>query len=141
MTMAAQKSSSQQNKIIAHEFFARFSEGDISGACSLLSDDATWWLLGQPALMPTAGLYTKDEIARLFERMLSRLRGRLIKTITGMVAEGDKVAVEVESTGELYNGRSYHNQYHILMRISDGRIREVREYNDTQHTYEVWFQE
>jgi ketosteroid isomerase-like protein len=56
-----------------------------------------------------------------------------------MVAEGDKVALEVETTGELHNGRSYHDQYHTLMRISDGEIREIREYHDTQHTYAVWF--
>jgi len=126
------------HKTIVLEFFDRFSQGDVDGAVDLLSRDATWWLPGQPDEMPSAGLYTKDEIAILFDRMTRRLRGGLLMTVTGMVAEGDTVAVQVESTGELHNGRSYHNQYHTLMRFRDGQIAEVREYQDTRHAYQVW---
>lgn len=139
MSTAMTRTSAQQNKVIAHEFYARISEGDIDGALALLSRDATWWLPGDPSTMPVAGLYTKDEITQLILQMTLNVRGRLISTVTGMVAEGDKVALEVETTGELHNGRSYHDQYHTLMRISDGEIREIREYHDTQHTYAVWF--
>jgi ketosteroid isomerase-like protein len=53
-------------------------------------------------------------------------------------AEGDPVALEVESQGELTNGRAYHNEYHALMRVLRDQIREVREYNDTQHADAVW---
>jgi ketosteroid isomerase-like protein len=38
-------------------------------------------------------------------------------------------------------GRLYNNQYHTLMRIRDGKICEVREYNDTQYSHAVWFKE
>ncbi len=50
------------------------------------------------------------------------------------------MAVGVESWGELGNGRVYNNEYHFLMTIRDGKIREVREYLDTQHVFATWFQ-
>jgi uncharacterized protein len=132
--------STQENKQTAGEFFARFSQGDIAGAVALLSGDARWWLAGQRELFPAAGWYTKADIAKLFGRMMDRLRDGLSMTVKSAIAEGDLVALEVESDGELTNGRRYHNQYHTLMRVSDGKILEVREYSDTQHAYAVWLQ-
>jgi ketosteroid isomerase-like protein len=128
----------QQNKEIARDFFTRFSAGDISGAVDLMSGDATWWIAGKRDSMPAAGMHTKEEITRLFLRMTRRLKNGLNMTVKSVVAEGDTVALEVESLGELDNGRSYNNEYHTLMRLEDGKIFEVREYNDTQHAYEVW---
>lgn len=130
----------EHNKQTAGEFFARFSAGDIPGAVDLLSSDARWWIAGKRELFPAAGWYTKEEIAKLFARMTSRLKDGLAMTIKNAIAEGDLVALEVESHGELTNGRVYHNQYHTLMRVFAGQIREVREYSDTQHAHAVWLQ-
>jgi len=47
----------EQNKAIAHEFFARFSASDLDGALAALTDDATWLIPGKRDRMPTAGLY------------------------------------------------------------------------------------
>jgi hypothetical protein len=130
----------QDNKQTAAEFFARFSAGDIPGAVGLLSGDATWWIAGKPKFFPPAGLYSKEEIAKLFARMTSRLKDGLSMTVKNAIAEGDLVALEVESHGELTNGRSYQNEYHTLMRVLGGEIREVREYSDTQHVHAVWLE-
>jgi uncharacterized protein len=124
----------------ARQFFARFSAGDIDGALDLMSDDATWWVLGKPDLLPVAGLYSKTAVGDLFLRMMTRLKSGLDMTVKTVVAEGDLVALEVESHGELTNGRRYNNEYFTLMQINDGKIRRVREYGDTQHAYAVWFQ-
>lgn len=130
----------QDNKQTAAEFFARFSAGDIPGAVDLLSSDATWWLAGKPELFPPAGWYTKEEIANLFARMASRLKDGLSMTVKNAIAEGDLVALEVESRGELTNGRVYRNECHTLMRVAGSEIREVREYSDTQHAHAVWLE-
>ena len=53
---------------------------------------------------------------------------------------GSKVALEVESRGELTNGRIYDQRYHFLIELRDGKICAVREYLDTQHAHSVWFQ-
>ena len=130
----------EQNKKVASELFDRFNENDIDGVLNMLADDATWWLPGKPGQIPLVGTQSKEQIARVFQNMGGRLKDGLKMTVKGLVAEGDKVAVEVESYGELKNGRVYNQEYHFLITIRDGKISEVREYLDTQHVLSVWFQ-
>jgi hypothetical protein len=129
---------SAQNERVARELFARFSKSDIPGVLALMTEDCTWLIPGKPERMRTAGLYTKERIARLFHRMIEGLEHGLKMTVTGAIAEGDRLAVEVESQGDLKNGRRYRQQYHFAMQFRDGKICAVREYLDTQHAYDVW---
>jgi ketosteroid isomerase-like protein len=129
----------EENKRIATEFFARFSRGDVPGVLELMSEDASWRVPGKPGTVPICGVRTKPQMARLFAGMKERLKGGVEMWVKGLTAEGDRVAVEVESRAELQNGRIYGNEYHFLMVIRDGQIRTVHEYYDTQHTLEVWF--
>ncbi len=105
-----------------------------------MADDATWWIAGKPDRQPAAGAHSKEQIARLFRNMAGRLENGMKMTVKGLIAEGDKVAVEAESYGELQNGRIYNQEYHFLMTIRDGKVSAVREYLDTQHVVATWFQ-
>jgi len=58
--------------------------------------------------------------------------------VKSCIAEGDSVALEVVSSGDLKNGRLFRQEYHMLMQFRDGKISAVREYLDTQHAYDVW---
>ena len=129
----------EHNKQIASEFFSRFSANDIEGALDTMADDATWWIAGRPESTPVAGIQSKTRIARIFYRMVEQTTDGLRMTVKGMTAEGDRVALELESYGKLKNGRIYNQEYHTLMVIRDGKISAVREYLDTQHVFEVWF--
>lgn len=126
------------NKAVARDFFARFTAGDLAGALATMTNDATWLVPGKPDRMPSAGLYSKERIAGLFQTMLKQLQGGLKMTVKGAIAEGERVALEVESEGDLKNGRRYRQQYHILMEFRAGKIYAVREYLDTLHAYDVW---
>ena|SRR5690242_10168607 len=128
----------ERNKQVAAELFERFSAGDIPGVLALMTDDVTWRIPGKPELSPAAGVYEKERIGRLFRRMLSALENGLKMRVTGSVAEGDQVAAEVESSGDLKNGRQYRQQYHFAITLREGKIAAVREYLDTQHAFEVW---
>jgi ketosteroid isomerase-like protein len=128
------------NKAAAREFIARLSANNLPGALDMLTEDATWLIPGKPDSFASAGLYHKDRIARLLRFMLSQLKDGLKMTVTGAIAEGDKVALEAESYGELSNGRVYRQSYHFLLEFRDGKISAVREYLDTQHAYAVWLQ-
>ncbi len=131
--------STEENKRIATEFFARFSARDVPGALAMMADDATWWLAGKPGAAPVVGMQTKTQMAGLFDVMLSQLENGLKMTVKSVVAEGDKVAVEVESHGRLRNGRVYDQEYHFAITIRGGKIAAVREYLDTQHVFATWF--
>jgi ketosteroid isomerase-like protein len=126
------------NRATAKRFFELFSASDIDGALALMTEDATWQIPGKKELSPTAGLYTKERIGRLFRRMLDALSAGLHMTVLSSLAEGDRVALEVVSSGDLKNGRQYRQEYHFLLEFSDGKICAVREYLDTQHAHDVW---
>jgi len=130
--------STERSKEIAADFFARLSRSDVAGALSLMTDDAVWRIAGKKELSPAAGDYGKDRLGRLFDRMLSQLESGLQMTVLRSIGEGDSLAVEVESSGDLKNGRRYRQQYHFAIDLRDGRIAAVREYLDTQHAFEVW---
>ena len=127
-----------QNKATAQRFFELFSASDIDGVLALMTDDATWQVPGKKELMPTAGLYTKERLRRLFLSMLGSLVNGLDMKMTSCLAEGDCVALEAISSGDLKNGRQYRQQYHFLMQFRDGKICAVREYLDTHHAHDVW---
>ena len=128
----------EDNKRSAVELFARFTASDIPGVLALVRDDVTWRVPGKPELSPVAGIYNKERLKRLFGRMLAQLEGGLQMTVLGLLAEGNDVAVEVESQGDLRNGRKYRQQYHFLITFRDGKIAAVREYLDTHHAFDVW---
>jgi len=130
----------EDNKKLASELFSRFTAGDIPGVLELMADDATWWIAGKPGSIPIVGTQSKEQIARLFRRMASQLKNGLRMTVKSMIAEGDSVVVEVESYGELNNGRVYNQEYHMLIVIRAGKISAVREYLDTHHVSAIWFE-
>ena len=128
----------EQHKQIASELFARLSAGDVGGALALMTDDATWRIAGKPELSRAAGVYDKARLGRLFERMLGQLEDGLKMTVIRLVGEGDRVSAEVESSGDLRNGRQYRQPYHFAIDFRDDHIVAIREYLDTQHAFEVW---
>lgn len=132
--------SSEHNKKLVVDLFSRFTAGDVPGVLALVDDAATWKIPGKPELTPSAGVYDKAKIGQLFNTMMGRLKGGLKMTVTGMIVEGERAAVEVISHGELKNGRVYDQEYHFLIEFREGRIVAVREYLDTQHAFAVWLQ-
>lgn len=128
------------NRNTALAFFQRIDAGDNAGAIALLADDCAYWLAGKPGSNASAGTTrTKAEMADIFRRMTDAMEGHLRMWVDGTVAEGDKVAVQARSRGQLRNGRVYEQEYHVLMTIREGRIVAAREYMDTQHVQEIWY--
>lgn len=128
-------------KQITRQWFECISAKDIEGALALMTDDMTWRMPGKPELTPTAGMYDKARLRRLFARMFELMTGPLQMTLLDSIAEGERVAAEVESRGELRNGRQYRQQYHFAIAFRNGKISMVREYLDTLHAHDVWFRE
>ena len=128
------------NRKTATQMFDCFTASDISGALALMTDDATWLIPGRKEDNPAAGTYDKRRMEKLFKSMMSQLKDGLKMTVQGPgVAEGDKLALEVESVGHLHNGRTYNQHYHFFIEFRGGKICGVREYLDTQHAYNIWY--
>jgi ketosteroid isomerase-like protein len=130
----------EENVAIARRFYDSFTAGDLEGVMATLAEDAQFRVPGKPDEMSSAGWYDKAKIGKLFEFMTSRLKGSLKMEVLSVLADGDRVALEVVSEGDLENGRRYNNEYFVLFTIRDGKIKEVREYNDTLHAYKIWLE-
>ncbi|HEY5856640.1 MAG TPA: nuclear transport factor 2 family protein [Aldersonia sp.] len=128
----------EQNIEIANNFAKVFSTGDVDGILDCLHPDATYWVSGQIEGM--SGSYDKERFGELLRGVTSIYKeGALQITPTSAIAQGDRVAVEAQSYGELTNGRIYRNQYHFVFDIADGKIIHVKEYMDTKHTYDIFY--
>jgi hypothetical protein len=54
-----------------------------------------------------------------------------------MTAEGERVAIEAEGLGTHASGKVYHQRYHFLLVIRDGKIKQLKEYFDTELARDV----
>lgn len=128
----------EENKAIVTRFLEAFSAGDVAGLVAMMADDATWQVQGR--IEGLSGTYPRDEFARLVDAAREAYKGGALRIWpTGMIAEGEKVAVEAESRAELNNGRVYNNFYHLLFGLRGGEIVSVIEYMDTLHARQVFF--
>jgi len=116
------------NRATAIRLINRLAEGVIDDA--LVTEDATWWVPGR-------GIFTKTAFAEIAQMFRALLKDSITMTIHGITAEGDRVAVEAETYGELKNGKIYNNTYHFLFLFRDGKIYHAKEYNDSRHAAEV----
>ena len=121
----------QENKQAVHDFLSHHRNAAITDLLDAMSEDATWWILGNPHLFSSAGTKSKADMKRIWGNLFGSMKNGLEMTIIGMIAEGDKVAAEIRSHADLADGRVYENQYHMLFTLRRGKIVEVKEYADT----------
>lgn len=120
-----------ENKQIAKEYFANLSAGREKEALEMLAEDATWWA-------PGFDVMSKAQFAEMLSYIDKIIKGNLHLTLKRITAEDDRVAAEAESDADLVDGKHYHNTYHFLVVIREGKIREVKEYHDTKYAAEVF---
>lgn len=130
-------SSIEHNKAVVLEFIQLAADNCIDAALGLLHPDATWWVAGDPARLRVAGFKDRPKIERLLQGFKIALPNGMRMTVTGVTAESDRVAVELDGVGTWHNGKTYHNRYHFLFVIRDSLIVNVREYMDTLHLQDV----
>ncbi len=121
----------QDNKQTVREYLAHFKRAAVPDLLAAMSEDATWWILGKPHLSAGAGTKSRADMERIWRGLFSHMEDGLEMTVIGMVAEDDKVAVEIRSHADLTDGRVYENQYHMLFTLRQGKIVGVKEYADT----------
>jgi uncharacterized protein len=126
-----------ENEKVAISFLENLSAGKIDAALELIADDVDWWLAGKPEQFALAGTKDKSQFAEMLTLIEAGMPNGIRLTITGVTAESDRVAVEMNADGVSATGKEYHNQYHDLLEVRDGQIHAGREYLDTAHAQEV----
>ena len=129
-----------ENKEIVRRYFDAVDRGDIATIESLFADDVTFWV---PPSLPDGIVFRgKPAVMRLFTESvgLYDLDAGLRVQIESLTADEDRVAAELRIFAKAAaGGKDYENWYHFLFRISDGRIREIREHLDSLYAFRALF--
>lgn len=113
----------EANKAVVRRYMQAVVDGDIGTIEALQHPDVKWWVLGFGDMdRATFTASVKGGLIAAQERRVE---------ITGLTAEGDRIAVEAWSE-MVFPDKVYRNQYHNLLVIRDGLIVEGREYMDTR---------
>ena len=102
---------------------------------ALFAPEAVW---SNGATPPTRSAPVERMREVIVDPMPIFVTGGIDFVLHATTAEDDRVAAEVSCRAELTTGAVYANQYHMLFRFHDGRIAEVKEYNDTLHARETF---
>ena len=122
------------NKTVAASFFEHLSNGDVNALMDLYAEDCTCWTAGT---LPFSGTHPKAVVPAMVEGVHGVFPAGLKFSVQSMIAEGDCVSVEAQSTGEHVSGQTYHQHYHYVFVIREGKIHRIKEYFDTMHANDV----
>ncbi len=138
------------NKELAAAFCEAYSRGEWTRLEGLCTVDFRWRtptsqlrqsdLLRDVPLMNAEPGWTREEMVAIFRQTKERcVNGVFALTPVTSTAEDDRVSLEVTGYAvRADNGRVYDNRYHYLFVCRDGKIAELREYQDTVCAVDVW---
>jgi ketosteroid isomerase-like protein len=122
--------SAAANKKLVQQVFADSASRSGTTFADNLAEDASWVVTGQ---------YSWSHEFRGREAIQNGLMGHFRsffaerpRTVAfNFIADGDYVAVEARGDNVTKAGLRYDNQYCLLFRIEDGKIKQIREYCDS----------
>ncbi len=121
----------EKNKAIVRRAIAAISRGDLEGFMADAADDVTLQVMG--SIFPP--IQSKQKALKALHTALdARLEngGAIAMTIDALTAEGDYVAEQSRGTARTKAGQDYNNTYCRVWHITDGKIRMMQEYLDTE---------
>jgi uncharacterized protein len=118
-----------ENKKLMEAIFADVTAGNRALYVDSLADNVTMTVTGQYSWSQT--FHGKESVLRdLYGYVASLLRQR--RTIPfRIIADDEWVAVEARGDMVTHAGERYDNHYCLIYRIENGKIREIREYQDS----------
>jgi len=127
--------SAAANKKLMQEIFAAAENPDPAVRdralfVASLADDAKWVVTGQYSWSRT---FTGKEsiLGELHGHVRSLLVERVRTIAHRFIADGDHVVVEAKGDNLTMTGVRYDNDYCLVFRLENGKIREIREYCDS----------
>lgn len=122
--------SAEANKKLVQQIFADSAARSGTTFVDNLADDATWIVTGQYSWSRT--FTGKQSVLNdLHGHVRSRLVERTRTIAHRFMADGDYVVVEAKGDNITREGVRYDNDYCLVFRLENGRIKEVKEYCDS----------
>jgi ketosteroid isomerase-like protein len=123
--------SSADNKKLVQQVYADSANRSGTTFLDNLAEDVTWIVTGQYSW--SHEFKGRDAINNsLMGHLRSLLAAARPRTVAfNFIAEGDYVVVEARGDNVTKSGERYDNQYCMVWRIEDGKIKEIKEYCDS----------
>jgi ketosteroid isomerase-like protein len=119
-----------QNKALVESIMEARARRDPAPFIAAMADDFTWRIIGSTAW---SGDYVGK--AEVRERLLRPLHQQFTApsaiTASRILADGDHVVVECRGDATTTPGEKYANTYCFVIRVADGKLKELTEYMDT----------
>lgn len=120
-----------ENKEMIRTMFAELGKGNADAFLGAMSDDVKFTLIGNTKF--SGNFNGKQEfIAKVLAPLGAALDGGLVITPDNLIADDEFVAMQSRGKSTAKNGKSYNNTYCHVFRITNGKIREITEYLDTE---------
>lgn len=121
---------SAQNKTRMLEIMHELSKGNGRPFVEAMADDMGWTLTGA-----TCWSRTYEGKAEVQEKLLAPLfaqfADRYRNTARRILADGEHVVIECRGAVTTKSGRPYNNTYCWVIRMAEGKMKELTEYMDT----------
>jgi ketosteroid isomerase-like protein len=124
-------------KEIGLAFMNALWAGDVDTCHAMMSDDALWHFqlgmtqakLGRGHVWPA-----REALQRIIDDLFGKFdESGFSVEASRVIADVASVAIEYEANGRTSKGDVYRNFYCTTLTVTDGKVTEVRPYNDTAH--------
>lgn len=104
----------------------------IDAMFALMADDVRWTIMGTTKF--SHAMNGKQEILdKLLKPITAELESMGTSIDDNIIAEGDFVVLQQHALGrKTKTGKPYNNQYCLVYKVIDGKIKEITEYLDTE---------
>ncbi|AKJ28579.1 nuclear transport factor 2 family protein [Caldimonas brevitalea] len=119
------------NKRLMQQIFEALAQGNGRPFVDAMADDFCWVIPGRSTWSRRwegKQAVVSDLLRPLFERFADTYVNRAHR----FIAEGEHVVVECSGEVTTKTGKRYDNDYCMVFRIVDGRLRQLTEYMDTE---------
>ncbi|WP_027531772.1 nuclear transport factor 2 family protein [Bradyrhizobium sp. WSM3983] len=122
--------STVENKNLVQQIFIDSANGSGTTLLDHLADDVSWIITGQWSWSRT--FQGRDAVVNGLMKNVASLFDKRLRTVAfNFVAEGDTVVVEAKGDNVTKAGLRYDNDYCLIFRLENGRIKQIKEYLDS----------
>lgn len=120
-----------QNKQLLQGAFAQLAKGNGKPFVELMADDFCWTIIGTTKWSKTYR-GKRAVLDELMKPLFAQFQDQYTNTARRIIAEDDHAVVECRGRVTTKAGKPYNNEYCYVIRMADGKMRELTEYLDTE---------
>jgi len=128
--------SAAENKRLMQHVFGELAKGESGPYIDILDEDFTFTITGRNPWSRT--IRGKEAVRReLYRPLFEQFADRYTTQLVNIVAEGDMVVIEHRGCVTTKKGKVYSNEYCLVCRMADGKLKSLKEYADSYHVEQV----